>query len=182
MTTTYISLLRGINVSGKNLIKMAALKELFETLNFHNVITYIQSGNIVFQSNLSDSNQINQLVTAAITRYFGLIVPVFTLTQQQLTEIIASNPFKDSSQYNPAFIHCTFLPNNPQSEELKMMHPELYLPDKFQVVQNVIYLYCPNGYGQTKLTNTFFERKLQQTTTTRNWKTTQQLLVLANAQ
>ena len=95
---TYISILRGINVSGKKLIKMDALKAMYEQLGFQNAITYVQSGNVVFSSEIEDSKELEQLIKTKIKEVFDFEVPIIVLTKDELAEIVANNPFsKDAT-------------------------------------------------------------------------------------
>jgi len=171
---TYISILRGINVSGKNIIKMVALKNLFEGLGFQNVSTYIQSGNVVFSTAQTDVKKLEHLICSQIEKEFGLAVPVIVLTKENLQYAIDNNPF--SKDKDEKFLHLTFLAEKPMVFETESIVEKKENNEEISFAENVVYLYCPNGYGNTKLTNTFLERKLKVTATTRNWKTTTELL------
>jgi uncharacterized protein (DUF1697 family) len=166
--TTYIALLRGINVSGKRLIKMDALKALCATLGFSHIQTYIQSGNIVFSAAQKNTAMLEKLLQAAIEKEFGFEVPVIIKSASQLMHLLAQNPFLAKS---PDHLHITFLAASPDTLLTTKIEAAKFLPDEFVIIDEAVYLYCPNGYGQTKLTNTFFETKLRLTCTTRNLKT-----------
>lgn len=177
----YISMLRGINVSGSNKVRMTDLKLLYEELGFNEVITYIQSGNVIFKSSLKTTDLIlTNKIEHAITDKFKLNVPVIIRSINELKNIISSNPFLKENDINIEKLHVTFLAQKPQGETVEKIKVSDYLPDKFNLIEKEIYLYCPNGYGNTKLTNTFFENKLKVKATTRNWRTTNKLLELAN--
>ena len=103
----YISILRGINVSGKNMIKMAALKELYEVLGLLNVTTYIQSGNVVFQSDSADAGAIGALITAGILKRFELQVPVLIREYTELKTILSLNPFLNIEGEDISKLHIT---------------------------------------------------------------------------
>ena len=94
----YIAILRGINVSGKNSIKMIDLKNLFESLNFNHITTYIQSGNIVFNSDSEDKKELKKLISLQIEKIFNLKVPVLVLKIDDLREIISQNPFSTDKE------------------------------------------------------------------------------------
>ena len=173
---TYISILRGINVSSKNLIKMNLLKELYESLGFCQVITYIQSGNVIFQANLMPAEELEKLITNAIKTKFSFIVPVIVLETVELKTILTQNPFTTKRNEDIEKLHITFLSQNPALESVNSLNSNNYLPDEFFVSEKAVYLFCPNGYGRTKLTNTFIESKLKVSATTRNMKTTLELL------
>ncbi|AEV99644.1 hypothetical protein A4D02_27840 [Niastella koreensis] len=173
--TTYISILRGINVSGHRMIKMEALKKICTDLNFTNVQTYIQSGNIIFQSKMTDSKKISETITKNIAKVFDFDVPVITLTQTELETVINSNPFLNDKSKNPAFLHVTFLSDKPVKQNIEQLRHVDLKNDNFEIVDKAIYLYCPDSYSKSKLTNSLLETKLKVTATTRNWKTTNEL-------
>ncbi len=174
---TYISILRGINVSGKNIIKMDALKKLYQDLDFKNVSTYVQSGNVVFSSKLNDPKKIERLLTSQIEQEFGLVVPVIVMTIQELKDYIQNNPFQNDK--DETFIHFTFLANQPDNYKKENINNKKAENEEIVIKEKVVYLYCPNGYGRTKLTNTLLENTLKVTATTRNFKTTNKLLDIA---
>lgn len=177
--TTYISILRGINVSGQKTIKMDALKKMFEKLNFKSIQTYIQSGNVVFTTAEKDPKKIEKLISLEIKKEFGFDVPVIILHVNTLKEIIDSNPFAKDHVKDISFLHVTFLADNPTKFDKEKIVEKKQPGEEIAFTTNVVYLYCPNGYGKTKLNNTFLENKLKVQATTRNWKTTNELLKLA---
>ncbi len=176
--TTYIALLRGINVSGKNIIKMAELKTMFENMDFINVRTYIQSGNVVFNTDNIDIDKLTEEISKQINLTFHLNVPVLILTINELIEIKNNNPFTKSEKYDASFLHVTLLSDLPEKNYIKAIN-QADFNDEFIIEKKAVYLYCSNGYGQTKLTNTFFENKLKLKATTRNWKTINELINIA---
>jgi len=177
---TYISILRGINVSGKNLIKMTELRQLYLNLGFINIQTYIQSGNVIFQTELADIKVMESLITEGISNNFGFQVPVIVLTNDSLKSALSNNPFLSGSTKDPAFMHFTFLSDIPQKELVDKISEKDYTPDEYRFDDKTIFLYCPTGYGNTKLTNTFFEKKLRVSATTRNLQTVTQLVSLSS--
>ena len=179
--TTYISILRGINVSGQRKIKMADLKEVYVSLGFQKVETYIQSGNVIFCCEQADEKKLVQKIELAIRTVFGFDVPVQVLELSKLKKVYAGNPFVNDRHKDISVLHVTFLAHEPDSDLLKRIETDPKSADEFIVAGTVIYLFCPNGYGRTKLTNTFFETKLKIRATTRNWKTVTKLVELASA-
>jgi uncharacterized protein (DUF1697 family) len=177
--TTYIAILRGINVGGKRMIKMEALKQMFVGMGFQNTLTYIQSGNVIFRAEKSDRNNLEQRIAKAISDSFSLDVPVIVKDMDELTQIVSANPFLSDESKNVDYLHVTFLDKTPAKELIKNITDKNFHPDEFQMINDASYLYCPNGYSNSKLTNAFFESKLKVTATTRNWRTTIELLNLA---
>ncbi len=176
----YISILRGINVSGQKLIKMAALKQMYEKLGFHNVKTYLQSGNVIFSSNEKSITKLEMLITAQIEKDFGFTVPVIVFNSETLKSIITHNPFLKDAEKDPAFFHVTFLAATPEVYDKQSILEKRSANEEVHFSDRALYLYCPNGYGTTKLNNNFLESKLKVTATTRNWKTTNELLKLSS--
>lgn len=178
---TYISLLRGINVSGQKKIKMSDLLNLYNELGFINVKTYIQTGNVLFQTDEKDLSKISNMIQNKIKDIYEFEVPVIIRKNDEISTILKSNPFLEQENLDINNVYITFLNQNPLEENLTKMTysrgKELnYEPDKFIINEKEIYIFCSNGYGQTKLTNNFFENKLKVIATTRNLKTLNNLL------
>lgn len=177
---TFISLLRGINVSGQKTIRMADLKNLYESLNLARVETYVQSGNVVFDSPEPDAAKLAHLIEAQIEQTFGYAVSVFLRDAHDFERIIASNPFLTQRKEDPASLHVTFLYRPPAGSKVDALTSPSNESDEFLLGEHEIFLFCPHGYGRTKLSNNFFERKLNVAATTRNWKTVKALHQMVN--
>lgn len=178
--TSFVSLLRGINVSGHNMIKMAELKALYESLAFRNVTTYIQSGNVVFQAEKGDTSSVETSIERAIEKRFGFPVVVVVRTSSELAKAIRANPFRGSDEIDENRLYVTFLKSKPAPPLLKAVRPAAAKStDQYEILGSEVYLYCPNGYGRTLLSNTFFEKQLKSRATTRNWKTVNTLYAMA---
>ena len=176
---TYISLLRGINVTGHNIIKMEVLRKIYENLGHHNVESYVQSGNVVFQSECNHEKEIAENIAQKIKEVFGFDVPVIVLSVEKLERIIRNNPFLKDAETDEAFFHITFLSEKPKSFSVEIIEQKKQPNEHIAFADDAVYLYCPNGYGKTKLHNTFLESKLKVAATTRNWRTTRKLLEMA---
>lgn len=142
-------------------------------------MTYIQSGNIVFKSEEKDTLKLEAIIADFIEKQYGFTVPVLVLTQAQVATIIAENPFCDG-QKDITKLHVTILDDIPKKELLDSTRDEKFQSDEFTINGKIIYLYCPDGYGMTKFSTMFFEKKLGVTATTRNWKTMNAILELMN--
>lgn len=173
---TYISILKGINVSGQKKILMADLKTLIETLEFKEVFTYIQSGNVVFKSDgkLPDMG-LAKKIEAAIEKKYGFQVPVIIRNIEELDKVISNNPFLAIEK-----LHVTFLSQAPKENNIKSIENIDFSPDRFFIKGKEVFLHIPESYGETKLSNKFFENKLKVTATTRNWKTVNKLFEIAS--
>ena len=173
---TYISILRGINVSGHKIIKMDALREMYSSLKLVNTKTYIQSGNVVFQIKKTDAKDLEKKIAKKINETFGFEVPVLVMELDELVHTSQHNPFIKNRKEDITKLHVTFLSTAPEQIAITKIKEGKYAEDEFIVDGKNVYLFCPNGYGNTKLSNTFFENKLKVTATTRNWKTIQELI------
>ncbi len=179
---TYIALLRGINVSGQKKILMVDLKNLFETLGFLSITTYIQSGNVIFQSDQADTNNLSDLIKKGIEERFGFDVPVLVLTRDLLLSIFEENPFSErisNGEIEEKKMYFTLVSSAPDKALVKELAIKDYGNEEFVVGQNVVYFFAANGYGRTKLNNNFFEKKLKCKATTRNLKTVSRLIDLS---
>lgn len=176
----YIALLRGINVSGKNKIKMVELKQLILDLGFKNVQTYIQSGNVIFSSEEQNTSKIEKLIIDEIKKQFNYSVKVLVLQKEELELVFKSNPFIKDNSLDFKKIGITFLKEIPTEEGITKVKT-LATKDELVIFENkAAYLYSPNGFGSTKLTNNAIENKLKTTATTRNWNTISKLVTLSN--
>lgn len=176
---TFISMLRGINLGAKNRIAMPALKNLYETLDLANVVTYVQSGNVVFDSPQADEAQLADALTTVIQQTLGLDVPVLVRDRDCFERLIVGNPFVARDEDATKF-HITFLAELPAPALTEKLAVPPGCTDEFVLEDRELYLFCPGGYGETKLSNSFFERKLKTIATTRNWKTVNALYEMTN--
>lgn len=176
--STFIALLRGINVSGKNRIRMPELITIFESLELSGVETYIQSGNVIFDFEGIEPEDLTRLIELRITKSFGFSVQVLLRDIDSLKRIVENNPFRPEEKFNPDKLHITFLSKEPLLRESMVNGKQN--DDEFQRKECEVYLFCPNGYGRTKFSNTYFEKEMGVPATTRNWKTVNALIEIAN--
>jgi len=176
-----ISMLRGINVSGQKTIRMPDLKALYESLGFTQVATYLQSGNVIFDCAILEASTVAGSIEKAIERHFGFTVSVFIRNRDDFGRIIEGNPFLTQRNEDIERLHVTFLSALPSAAALKNLETPIDTTDEYFLSGKEIYLFCPNGYGRTKLSNTFFEKKLKVAATTRNWKTVSALYGMVNS-
>lgn len=175
----FITLLRGINVSGHKKIKMSELKSLFENLGFQNVKTYIQSGNVIFSSKDDSKQKLETKISSGIKKNFGFDVTILILNKEEIEHVFRTNPFIKMKKDNER-LYVTFLEKIPPDENIKLLESKDYSPEEYIIDGKFIYLFFPNGYGNAKLNNNLFENKLKVAATSRNWKTIKTLLELVN--
>lgn len=171
----YVAMLRGINVSGQKIIKMESLRTAFEDLGFAQVRTYVQSGNVIFETDEPPVG-LAAKIERKILDEFGFEVPVLTKSSKELKEIVKRNPFVSDPAIDQSKLHVTFLSDDPPRKALELLQPLAGDAERVRLADRAVYLYCPNGYGNSKLTNTAIEKKLSCRATTRNWATTNKLL------
>ncbi len=173
--TKYISILRGINVGGHRKIIMAKLRDMYEQLGFSQVKSYIQSGNVVFESDKKMSSiELEILLEKSIKQTFGHEVPVLVKTAKEWGESINRNPFlNEEVDINKLFI--TFLSESPSSNFIDELRSIDFSPDQLSIIDKCAYLLCENKYHETKITHQLIERKLKVKATARNWKTIMKL-------
>ncbi|HJV77588.1 MAG TPA: DUF1697 domain-containing protein [Paludibacter sp.] len=176
---TYISILRGINIGGHKMIKMEALRQLYVSLGYDDVQSYIQSGNVIFRTSEINAQILEKTISEKILRTFGFEVRVLALTVDELRNALEKNPFRADLLKDSKKMHLTFLSAVPEKTYLDSISPSDYAPDEFWHSGRIIYVHCPTGYGNTKLTTNFFENKLKLTATSRNMKTATELLAIA---
>jgi len=175
----FVVLLRGINVSGHKKIKMVDLREMLNKLKFHEVETYIQSGNIVLNSSENDNVKIAEKVKKGIADTFGFDVPVLVRTYEELKSIFDGNPYTDAADIEGKKIYFALLEETPQPEAIEEFRKENFVHDRFVVTNNCVYLNYINGAGKAKLTNNLIERKLKVSATSRNYRTMTKLLEMS---
>lgn len=160
---------------------MVELKGIFEQLQFDQVKTYVQSGNVVFRHNTMENSRLEAIISQQIKTKLGFEIPAIVLSETKLERILLANPFRSDSNSDSQSMYVTFLSEKPQPFSPEVFLPKLAEGEDIAFSDEAVYFYCPNGYGKTKLSNNFIESKLKVTATTRNWKTTNELLRIAEA-
>ena len=173
---SYIALLKGINVGGHKKVPMAELRELLTKTGFIDVRTYIQSGNVFFQSSEEIVLKIEEQIKEAILSYFGFEVSVLIRTRSDLQRIFDACPFTEEKKIKSYF---TMLHDTPEEELVKIASEKVYEGEEYKIIKDCIYFFCKKGYGQAKFNMNFFERKLKTTGTARNYNTMAKLLSLS---
>jgi uncharacterized protein (DUF1697 family) len=173
----YIALFRGINVGGRNILRMKDLAALLEKLGAQGVKTYIQSGNVVFQHKAESIPHLAGRIRAAIKENHGFDPRVYLLDLAELEQAMASNPFPQA-EADPKTLHLYFLASTPEKPDLETLNNLKRDNEQFKLVDNVFYLYAPDGIGRSKLAEKA-EKALGVAATARNWRTVGKITAMA---
>ena len=171
----YVAFLRGINVGGHRKILMADLKLMFIKMGLTNPITYIQSGNIVFESTLTDVNELEKSITKSIKDTFNFDVPVIIRTASEMKSVVVNSPFFSPDEDIKSF-HIVFLSDKPNRNNVDELKQVDFGNDQFKIIGQEVHLFVEVPYHKSKLTNKIIESKLNCSSTTRNWKTVNKLV------
>lgn len=173
--TTYVALLRGINVGGHRQVPMEALRRVVESVGHADVATYIASGNVVFDTPERDTRAVADELEIALLEAFGFGVEVVVRTAGEMAAIAAENPFV-ARRAHTKDLYVAFargpIPGEPRVDRT-------YAPDEFCLAARVVYLHMPAGYGNSKLNASVLQRVAGSSVTTRNWNTVTKLAELA---
>lgn len=175
---SYVSMLRGINVGGKRRVKMDDLKEFYASMGCLNVQTYVQSGNVIFQHRDSNGSKLAGKIEHSLNEHFGLDIAVLIRTKEELKKLIEKNPFADKDESK---LHVIFLSSKPQKISTNQIDRYVAAEEAYSISDKEVYLFCPNGYGRTKLSNNFFEKTMKVTATTRNWRSVNTLYSMSSS-
>ncbi len=176
----YISLIRGINVGGNKLIKMAELRQMYESLGFTQVRTHLQSGNVVFQFPGSDTGEIEEQIERGILEHFRIRPSVIVRTAQELEAVVAMQPYSLELAPNPASVLVMFFNRAPDEGSIDTLRASYGGPELMQFSGKTAYFYYSEGIGNSKLTVALIEKRLGVICTGRNLNTVTTLLALAN--
>jgi len=171
-------MLRGVNVGG-NILKMDRLRELCDELQFKNTKTYVQSGNLVFDSD-RPASVLCSLIERRLAGETRLPVSVIKRTPAELKQILSNNPFLKEKEIDRSTLHVTFLVKPAGKVALNQLAAINSGVDRFRSIGKEIYVHCPNGYGETKLSNNAIQNLLGVIATTRNWNTVNKLYEMAS--
>ena len=174
---TYIAFLRGINVGGQKKIKMAELKASLEGGGIEGLQTYIQSGNLVFKSELAHSAPLANEIKDKILDRYGFEVPVLVMTLGHLQAIHSNNPYLGTADGRQLYF--VLLAEAGAPDRVKAFEQMHFENEEFEVTDHCVYLNCLAGYGKAKLSNNLVERKLGVAATARNLKTIEKMIALA---
>lgn len=175
----YLALLRGINVGGHKKIPMKELKDLFNSLGFSKVATYIQSGNVIFSS--SQEKGLEALIEGALKKRFGFEVTVIVLTEAKFKKAVQACPFIQEGDADGSKVLVSFLKEGPDKDGAAQIQAKAKESEQVVLGEKALYMNCPEGYGRSKLSTSILEKALGTRLTARNWKTVKALSGLLSA-
>jgi uncharacterized protein (DUF1697 family) len=174
---TYIILLRGVMPTGKNRVPMAQLRQVLTDAGFVNVRTWIQSGNIVLQTELPE-DELERQVHNLILEHIGADLAVVVRTAEQIEKLLYENPFTEG--YDISRVFFVSFHRNPAREKIDELLKTDFSPEELVIREITAYMYIPGTYGKQKLQNNFLEKKLGVSATTRNFNTLTKMLAMSN--
>lgn len=166
---TWVSLLRAVNLGPRNKVSMPRLREALEASGFEAVQTYVQSGNIVARSVHRSKGAVAAEIGGLVEREFGFHTPVVVRTKDDLSRVVAENPFSDASRERPRSFHVVFLDAAPAADRVAALHG--LVGGVCRVESDHLYVDYQDGVHGSKLTPAFFSRQLGVEGTARNWQT-----------
>ena len=181
MSVPAISLLRGVNVGGHHKIKMEELRDLYESLGLRRAQTYIQSGNVVFRTDVRDFPRLSERIADAIVKRFAFRPGVILRTAADLRAVIAANPFASRRDLDHSRLLVQFLAGEPPADARERVLRIDSAPEELRMAGRELFIYYPNGVARPKVPWTVIERTLQTPCTARNWNTVRKLLEMAES-
>jgi uncharacterized protein (DUF1697 family) len=172
-STTYVALLRGVNVGGKNIVAMSELRGLFDDRGYSNVRTFIQSGNVLFDSTREPAAS---LLESAILERCGVTTNVIIRSAVELRVVLDHNPFEVSES---TALYVGFLGVPPDPKVLEGLDVERFVGERLVVIGAEFFLHLPRGAGNAKLPS-YLARQLKVPFTIRNWNTLLRLIELTS--
>ncbi|MGW4463792.1 DUF1697 domain-containing protein [Micromonospora sp. NPDC004704] len=174
----YVAFLRAVNIGGESSMVMADLKQVFVSCGFDGVATYIQSGNVVFGSPADDEAAILAEIHRGIKDRWGKDVPVLLRSLPELDAMIAANPYLgENSDYTKLLV--TLLTHDPGADKQDALASPSGETGTVALVGRDVFVHVPDGYGRSKLSNAFVERRTGVVGTTRNWRSVLKLRDMA---
>lgn len=174
--TTHLALLRGINVSGHNMIKMEALKTTLEAIGFQNVQTYIQSGNVFVDTDEENPSKVGFIIKQEIFKVFGHEVPIVVVNKNDLAVCFKNNPYLKEKDLDTKKLYVAFVSTTLKSDSINDLKISQFKPDEASIDGNKIYIKYAVGAGKTRFDQKYIEKKLNVIATIRNWNSVTQLL------
>lgn len=178
--TTFIALLRGINIAGHKQVAMADLRDLVTALDFADVRSLLQSGNLVFRGRARTGARLERLLEEEAENRLALQTSFFVRTAMDWKAVVAHNPFREEAERDPAHLAVMFLKATPNASDVKALQAAITGPEVARLNGRQAYITYPNGFARSRLTNTLIEKKLGTRCTGRNWNTVLRIAALAS--
>ncbi len=166
----YVALLRAVNVGGTKKLAMADFRKMLEGLGYKGVETYIQSGNAVFDAP-GPAAKVAKAIAAALEKFMGAPVGLVLRTHEELSQIIAANPYADHAAADGARVHAVFLSGVPAAAAVAGLAKIPTRRDRYHHIGDTLYLHLPDGAGESKFAAKTLDRILGVSVTARNWNT-----------
>ena len=167
----YAALLRGVNVGGHRKLPMARLRSLLTEQGLSGVRTYIQSGNAVFEAGQMGPDELKATIEGGISVEFGFDLSVIVVSQAEMAEVVAQNPYRTESATDGSKVHVMFLDKTTAPDDWSAVDRSKYAPDAFVATDRWLYMYFPNGIGRSKLPTVLERASKDVAISTRNWRT-----------
>lgn len=173
----YVAFLRGINVGGKNMIKMELLRQMFSSLGFENVKSYINSGNIIFETVETDDNFLSKKIKNAIAETFSFDIQVMTRKMSEIENLVKNNPFVGQFE-NDKDLHVFFLDEDMSDEKRDLLLAQANENEMFAFAPRMIFCLLRISILDSIVGKGFIDKKLKVSATARNWRTIHKILEL----
>jgi uncharacterized protein (DUF1697 family) len=180
VATTFVALLRGVNVGGANRLPMAALQTAFADAGGREVETLLQSGNVVFEAAANAGEAVVERARTSIARVLNIDAPIVLRDGESWSRLVAGNPFIAAGADSET-LHAACLSAAPSAERIARLETNRSPPDAFVVVGAEVYLSLPNGVARSKLSNAWLDARLGVVSTMRNWRTVTKLAAMVEA-
>ncbi len=179
--TTKIALLKGINVGGNRRIPMADLREFCTTIGFRDVQSLLQTGNIVFETDIDDGAELERVLESEADERLGLRTDFFVRSPEEWKAILDGNPFPEEAAGDPSHLLIGFLKDTPEPGAVDTLQADIRGPEKVRDAgSREVYLVYPDGIGRSRVTGPFIEKRLRVSGTARNWNTVLKIDAVAN--
>ena len=167
--TKYVAFLRGINVGGRTSIKMEKLREVFASLGFQNIKTYIQSGNVIFETDETNGDKLSAKIESAVEKEF-FKTNVMVRSAEEIRDAVKNNPFA-GEEFDEKLFHLVFLSEKLPDEKAEMLLSNNRETEKFAVRNREVYCLLRDGVADSLLGKKYIDNKLKTPATARNWRT-----------
>ena len=178
--TSYVALLRAVNVAGKSLA-MSALRDFASALGLDNPRTLLQSGNLIFRSAGRKPAELERLLELEAGRRLGVATDFLVRSGRELTSIVANNPFPAAARRDPAHLLVMFLKDEPATDAIAALRKAIVGRESIAAEARQLYIVYPDGIGRSKLSTRFIEKQIGTRGTGRNWNTVVELAATAAA-